>query len=401
MNPRRTGEESTTEYDALGKQEFEDLILGFVQKLGYVVQSAKLDERGVVSILAKKDDPVSGTPTFIEARQSKKKTTLKHLKKLSAYMQDENVTEAIYFTTGGLSSGAEDYAAKNSIRVVGGRTFAELAAKHGLSEKEQEVKPAGYRIFEEAFKLGVSREQATEYFESKKSKTFMGVFGVSEKVVDVVEGYIPVGAFELTRTDEVRSGAMTTVVKKVVKSNTFFVGLSNLNLFYVEKSLFSKGSSLGVSDILHQSQGLSDGSINILSKIMREGVVPAEEMNRTHPLFMDEHRKDFLLLQSKGLISIDDSKTPQFLSNLDILPFDNQKYNLKEYAQVETSVNTSFPTDPITYEPNAVLEMLKLLFEASGSFRGITYLPYYKCKFVDDNEMFRYEIAVQLPVIYS
>jgi hypothetical protein len=80
-----------------------------------------------------------------------------------------------------------------------------------------------------------------------------------------------------------------------------------------------------------------------------------------------------------------------YLSNINIPSFTDVRYDLSRFLEVKNLVESSHSADEISYQPNIVLRLLKDFFNAEGEFMGVTYMPYYRCKYVGSDGRVRFD----------
>ena len=72
------------------------------------------------------------------------------------------------------------------------------------------------------------------------------------------------------------------------------------------------------------------------------------------------------------------------------------KYDLRHFLVVDNVINSEIDRDKIKYTSTDVSTILKSIFGGSVSHKGIIYMPYYRCRYIDTDtkQISRYEILI-------
>lgn len=247
---------------------------------------------------------------------------------------------------------------------------------------------------ESAFMPKLGETVAKEYFDNRRHG---GIFSKREEIAEIERGYFPLGVFDVTRTDEIKEGILSTITKSIKKNNTFYVNLNNADLYYISGGIFKRKPRIKILDIIRKVADLPLESIAILSDIVKHGEISHEELNKRYFLFLNRGFDNILILQTRGLVEIKHGVLRMmpldYVNNVDIPEFDDGVYNLKEFLCLGP-VNKGYKIDTIVYSPISISEILRVFFNGNSELREIMYMPYDRCRYIDEKKRFRYETLI-------
>jgi membrane-associated phospholipid phosphatase len=313
----------------------------------------------------------------------------------------------IFITPGYFTRGVIEVASHLPIKLVSGRELSEL-----LSNLEHiEAK--------EAFLSEKTNREAKEFFEQKKKKKFLGIFGTQEQVESVEGAYRPVGLFTIRKLigkgDEEEG-------EKETKSQ-IFVDLHTAEIYKIERDRLKKDKFLrktfeleketrehvlsaiehGVFDFEH----LSKKDLVILKKkgFLKKHLEEKKEEKNLLVLLSDELLflvrifTDFFgeVLNMKPTKSPSTTSTEMKKESLIQPPEVTPSYNLNNFLEKSENIDTKeFKPDQIKYEVEEVNRTLSRLYGGEEgcdvTFDHLIYLPYYKCRYLDKNLNYRHSL---------
>lgn len=246
---------------------------------------------------------------------------------------------------------------------------------------------------ESAFIPKITETEVREYFERRKK----GIFGWKEEIAEIERRYAPLGVFDVTRIEEIKEGLLFSVSRNLKKNNTFYVNLNSADLYHISRNIFKRKLRVTTLDIIKRIADLPLESIAIFSDIFHHGEISHKELNERHFLFLDRGFDNILILQTRGLIEIKHRLLhlipSGYVNNVDIPEFDEKGYNLKEFLCLG-SINKGYEVDPIVYSLGSISEILRIFFKGDSELKGIVYMPYDRCRYIDEKNRFRYEILI-------
>lgn len=382
--------EAQPSYSSKSSSEFADLARRLLTKLGYSVNSVRL-EGDEIEFKVRAVDPLNPETALVHVFRDGKPVPKKTVEALYSRLEAENFSKLILVSESRFSKSCLKYAEPKQIQLIGGAELSQLLESHNLSSGELELKTKSTKVYEKAFKLGMGEAEARKRFSSKW--LLERLVSPREHVVEVEGRFYPLGVFHVERTEETVS-SVTKTVRKAKTSNTFCVNMHDGSLYFHRKGFLGKKPHLDSYNIITVLSELPYESIQILAEVYNAGELSFDALNREHYLFVQENMDKFLVLQTKGLIEVKSSLGYHVYANVDLPEFSNPKYDLEKYLGVEESIESDYLVDVMEYSPDAVLELLELLFSGKGEFRGVIYMPYFKCKYVDDRNRFRYSVVL-------
>jgi len=362
----------------LSAGEFKARISRLVSLMGYVVESSKPVDRGLM-FLAVKREPLGPVKTLIYVSGDEHAVSQNKVRDVLKLAKDSNAGKTVLISSAGFSEGALKYASHHGATVIDNAALEELMRTYGISTLRQD------KLFEFSFSLGKTNAEAREYFEKQRGKKFLG-FGVEEKIVEVAGRYAPVGSFLITRDEEVATGISKTA-KTLRASNMFYVNLNSNELYYLSRGL-GKPTRLEPSGILNRMMLLPVDAVRILADLFKHRQLSVEELTSRYELYYEDNMNDVRLLSREGLIAATSDRSG-FMSNLNLPGFGSERYDLKRFMPVEQSVSSNYEVDVLKYGPEGVVKLLELFFAGRGEVKEVIYLPYYTCTYRDDRGMTR------------
>lgn len=254
----------------------------------------------------------------------------------------------------------------------------------------------------ECFIAEKTESEVREYFERRAG----GILKPKESIRGIERRYAPVGVFEIKRREEVKAGVISKVEKTIERSNRFYVNLNDAGLYYVSRGMFGKKSRIEGFDVIERIIDLPAVSIEFLSNIVKKGRITYNELNKKHFLFLDGNLDYLMMLKTRDLIDVHpriygkdyEIRMPyiEYLSKINILNFDDRRYNIGGFLSTEQIDLEDKKVDNILYKPEEVLDILKIFFVGDGISQDILHLPYDECIYVDGEGRFRHDRLIAL-----
>jgi hypothetical protein len=254
-------------------------------------------------------------------------------------------------------------------------TVAEIQGMPGKKTPPPVAETEGHRIYDLVFKTSKTVEDARAYFESNRSKRLLGMFGREERIVDVRGKYAPVGCFEVTMHNVYDVGA--------VKSFNVYANLSSGAIYFMYFGSIGSKPALKCSYDLLKMLQLSPESLRVLSEINSCGEADAEKLSGECISILRENPYALVSLGNLGLV-VSQPGLHKIFSNLSMPNFTAERYDLSKYLDVEKSFESDLPADNIQIAPRDVSAVLSGLLNAAVSFKGVFYMLYFTCKYVDE-----------------
>jgi hypothetical protein len=363
----------------------QDYVMGILPSLRLSVSSVEVEGGQRVLVIARSEDGSVQETVAVEAQRAGRKAGRHALSEFKRRMAEKRAGDGIFISFGGYSDDAAPYASANRITLH----TPESLAKPASSAKNPGGPPEAHNIFDRVFAGSMDYRAAVERFEENRRRPFMGLLGPDERV-DLVEGHFaPVGAFSLSKGDGVRplSGPM----RAVRGDNSFHVNLNTCALYFVSRGLTGKDLKLRSTNLLRRMVDLPETAVRILSNVFEQEELVFDRLDPEYKAFLGENANSLAMLQNLGLISMrGDGRA--FLSNVSLPRFTEEKYDLEKFIGVRGQLESEFPADPVAYHPKGVLSLLRDFFGAQGEFKGVTYLPYFACRYLGSDGKVRFEL---------
>ncbi len=247
-----------------------------------------------------------------------------------------------------------------------------------------------------------TESEVREYFERRAG----GILKPKEGIKAIERRYAPVGVFEITRKEEVKAGVISKVEKTIEKRNRFYVNLNDADLYYMSRGMFGKKSRIEGFDVIERIIDLPPVSIEFLSNIVKKGRITYNELNKKHFLFLNGNLDYIMMLKARDLIDFHsrvygkdyEIRMPylEYLSKINILNFDDRRYNIGAFLSTEQIDLEDKQVDNLLYKPEEVLDILKIFFVGDGISQDIIYLPYDECVYADAGDRLRHDRLIAL-----
>jgi len=251
----------------------------------------------------------------------------------------------------------------------------------------------------ECFLPEKTETEIRRYFENAVEKDILR--RPKERIAEIERRYAPLGIFHIHRTRKEKVGTISKLDKIVEEENNIYVNLNNLELYYVSgKKILGKKRSILSSDLIERIIDLPTPCIEFLSDIINKGIVSHHELNKKHFLFLNGNFDYILILRTRELIDINPTRiltvnrpltNLEYRSNVNIPEFNDVRYDLKEFLVTGKMKDREHKRDNVEYKPKEVLESLDTIFEGEGKFKEKIYMPYDRCRYIDNNKRFRYK----------
>jgi len=359
-----------------------DYVLGVLPKLGLSVTTVEVDGEDRVSVTARSENKILRNTVLVEAVHHRRKVGSHALMKLRERMEGGNVQEGVFISTSGFTDEAVSYSTENHIT---------LFTPHDLEEMTPIGKAAAayeHKIYERVFAESVGEDKAKEFFGRRMGRRFFGLGGFSERV-DAVEGrYAPVGCFALRKRPGLASGA--EAAKAADGGNSFHVNLTTCELYYVYMGVAGRGARIKSTNIFRRMMDLPEGLVRLLAGIFEREELLFDRMSEEQRMLMQENMNSLVMLENLGLAGLRRDGRG-YVSNVILPPFNDARYDLTRFIEVRESVESRYGADEMAYQPNSILELLKDFYNAEGEFRGVTYMPYFRCRYVNSDGGVRFD----------
>jgi hypothetical protein len=366
--------------------EFKEMLLNAVDSMGYSVSSIHVEDENRIQVTARDESAAIDNDILFLVKRSKRKVGVRDVKKFLKHMDDLNKPKGVFISPAGFTDKALELADGGRLRLLSAAELADLGGP---------TTPTPQRIiYEDVFEPALTLHEAGQYFEAKRGKPLLGFIGLEESVKDVVGRYTPMGCFELVRARAVGAGAAGRVVNVTEGRSVFYVNLNTCLLYYVHKGVFGKPPSLKSTNLLRTVLELPAESVSLLAEVMDAEHLSLSSLLAAHGLMAGSRIDSLVLLNNTGLITY----TPDggtIMSNLSLPRFGDSRYDLGYFLHSRKSVDSEFEADSIEFRPTDVLKILQNLFMASGVFKGVVYLPYYTCVYVNELREIRYDLLVK------
>jgi len=247
------------------------------------------------------------------------------------------------------------------------------------------------------FVPGKTESEIREYFERRRG----GILKTKDDIKGIERRYAPLGVFEIKRRKDIKTGIISKVKKTIEESNRFHVNLNNADLYYVSKRALSKKPKIEKSDVIEKIIDLPSISIEFLSDIVKKGRITHHELNKKHFLFLNGNFDCIMMLKMRDLIDfhpwvygVDYDRHPphlEYLAKVNILDFDDKRYNLGDFLSTEQIDLEGKKVDELIYNSEEVLDRLEIFFGGDGISQDVIYLPYDECTYVDKKGRFRHD----------
>lgn len=346
---------------------FRERVLGVVSDIGLQVSSLRQEADGSMALLAEREDSLVDSRILVYVGSPGER--VEDIGDVLSKMEEYGVGEAVLVPPAGISEEASRACAEHSIKVV------------DLSAEPEPQAPGGGGdpvIYERVFADGVGYGEARRRFERSVRRSLLGFGRRVEAVKSVVGRYAPIACFKLKRVAATVPGSGRQVIEG---GNLFWVNMSDCNLYYAYHGIAGRGAGIRSSNILRRLADLPEPAVRIFSRIVLEGRVEPSEEDREYGELLHSNASALVLLENLGLVAPQDNT---LYSNVNIPGFGDTRYDISRFLESESSVESTYPADEITYPIPGMLDLLRNLFGAEGSFEGVTYMPYYMCTYESD-----------------
>jgi hypothetical protein len=356
------------------KGEFREFVLGLMPSLKLSAESVTAESIHHLKVIAQPIERAAGSVVLLEAMQHIRKIGVHPLASLKADMDGKGASEGVFVSTAGFTAEAREYAAKNGITL--------FAPEDLRREAEPGDARLRHNIYERVFASSMDEGQATRYFEQRRRKTLFGLIGPGERVDSITCRFVPVASFRLKKAENTAGSK---------GENTFHVNLNTGDLYYIYRGISGKEAVLRSTSILRRLMDLNQNSIRVLSAMVENEEILFDRAAPGLLAFLQENAGNVALLESLGLISArKDGKG--YLSNVNLPRFTSPRFSISDFLAVGGPIESGHPADDMTYQPRVIVTLLPDFFGAAGEFTGVTYLPYYTCRYVGGEGRVRIEI---------
>ncbi|MFH1835496.1 MAG: restriction endonuclease [Methanobacteriota archaeon] len=353
--------------------DVEETISTLLDELGFSIKSVKLEGK-CASFKAESQHSGDTSVTLIRFYFRKRKVGEVDLKKIMGEVKKEKYSKALVISLSDFTAGSHKYALKKPIDLVDSGEFERIASKHELKvggkESEEEL-----FVYEFSFQDNLSKKTAEKILGDKAKKS-LALFGKPiEKIVGVVRKLTPIAKVSLTLNGI---------------SKSYFVNLNTGALYFVRTDFFSKKLVLDDVDFLGLTSDLSDNGILFLGEIVRARNISAIDVGLGIDLTLHEKTGILLRLKARKLVGVVEKNEATYLSNVNIPPLNQDRYNLEEYYIVERNLKSDSESDKIRFEIQDTLKKMSLFFGSETMLEKVAYLPYYEGTYVNRKNQVRY-----------
>jgi len=367
-----------TASDTASDGEFRDFVVGLIPSLKLTVSNIEVSNRHEVKLIARSDSE----NVIVEARNHKRKVGHHPLEALKAEMDKRDILEGIFISMAGFTGDAQEYSVQNRIMLF---TPEELKRR----ETQAASPPVEMRkIFERVFSGPITLEQAAAEFMRRRRKSILGLFGVDERIEAVDGRFAPIGCFRLRKSPFL--GAALSPRGKAEGEINVYVNLHTCSLLYVSRGLTGGKLTLKATNIVRRMLNLSPDAVKVMSQIFEHGELRFDGLTPEQQFLLQKNVDNIILLQNLGLISTM-PRGNGYLSNINLLTYGDKRYDLEANLACEESAESSFGVDEILYSPQTLLLILKNFYDADGQFVGVTYMPYYLCRYATSDGRLRFD----------
>lgn len=416
--------------------DFEELIKKFVKKMGFQVQSSDRSPDGDLHITAKTTNPMGGELiSLIRAGAYEKKVKADVIEDLYNDMVNQDAVRAAYITTSDFTADAIEYASDKPLSLINKYELIEsldregieidpemfkLLEAHGLTEKR-------FREDKYYFESSRSLSEMSEYFNSRRKKKFLGVFGEKEEVSTITQRFAPVAVFGIVSTSKASAEAKSLAESEL--EDNIFVNLNNADLYYIKRSRkLSSKRIFEKSDVLATILTLPDGARDHLFDLITYGDLPHKHLEDKSLSILEKKKVievyapgsggfgvgpirsiidilvyvvhellDFLVLATQSISGADPSVGDRELAIREgkdgeeknvrarvIMPhIHGGEYDLMLHMPIEKDVKTNFEDDPINHSSKKVSNLLSVILDSDVKPKGLVFMPYVTGTFKD------------------
>ena len=306
-------------------------------------------------------------------------------------MLRKEATSAIFITSSHFTKGAKKFAKYVPVRLVDGVELGKLLSEYEKPEVEF------------AFLSRFTDEEVVRYFKGGEKRKFLGIPSTG-KIEEIDKRYIPLGHFSMKRI----TGDLETVTN-------LYVDLNSGNVLYLEENRIEEDNFIKkILDLPEESRShlldlMEHGELDYehlkgkpLDILEKKGLIGIRERGRGGSILdilTDEITSTITIATSELTTATHKTPTPveraivkskQVRTTID-KPAIDTSFDLGHFIE-SAEIDPSFTPDPINYSSEDVLNILKRIYsECEVSFQGMTYLPYYKCKYASGARITRFE----------
>jgi len=431
--------EDKPEEAGINPADFENIVVTFLGHMGFGVDSKTIVEDGL-DIIAKTTNPLGGNiPSFIRARMSASEVGEDEIQGLWNEAKKQNALRAAFITTADFTSAAKEFAKDKPISLINRYELADTIHTYGLDTdtklisilEKTAITERYFKSEKYSFIADKSRGEVEAALNKKSTGGRFSLLRKKKKLKAQVNGrYAPVGVFDIRKVEYVTSDEAPETIREVRTEFFTHVNLNSGELYYVRRKkprrLFGGDRrdyvySVEKSDVLAEVLELPPESKEHLLDLMDHGSLPYDELKGKH----------LSILEKKGMVEIHEktssgtrdrllrtfSELAVKLSDelLDLMHFGAEYspkskpseikpkeegkvvsvelkmphlgggiYNIQDYLLTESGIDESFRQEPIKYQSSEVARILKSAFRADVGEKGVMFLPYYHCRYFDD-----------------
>ncbi len=361
--------------------QLKDIVISYAASRGLTVKTLEVESEHKVTAKAKLDVQSAGGEVLIEALDLGRKASKRQIQSIAKIVADEGLSRGVLISVPGFSDSAERQAKKEDIDIL---SFAQLEAS--MQSPQEKLHP--HNILDKVFVKRMDMEIARALFMSKRKKIAFGLLGYSERLESIQERYSPLARYDLERNP---IGSSDRIVERELGStNTFWVNLNSCQLYHLNFGMMGDRHELRSTNVLRRMMDLQEGSVRIMSQVFEAGEIRFESLDPKQRLMMQGALNDLAQLEKAMFVSINEKGTG-YISNLSIPPFDDIRYDIGANAEFETDHETTCAIDSVKFPINGLLMLLCDFFNCTGTFAGVTYLPYLQGRFIGKDGLIRNE----------
>jgi len=428
--------------------EFERVVKLFVSAMGFDIASSDILPSGSIDIIATSNNPLGGTiKSLIRAESTDQDIDRDELTDLFDTMELKGAVRAAIITTSGFTDDAIEFARGKPISLMTKYQLMEALERRGVKvdpDMMDTFEKYGWieRHYEEeghSFALGKTPSEALEFFQNRRKKKKIGIFsrGYNESVAKIDKRYAPIGVFKVIMTKQIPLDESS--LEKVENREYLFVNLNTAELYYMQQ-VRRRRSILYVlrsSSILKEIMSLPPEAKSNLLDLLDHGELPEKYIAEKHLaildkkelikiyegrkrrftgvlntiwILFDETRELIIMFLNdivggitilegggEGAVGAGEALSEKNIQAEVIMPHETGgKYDLRHFLVVDDVINAEIDRDKIKYTSTDISTILKSIFGGSVSHKGVIYMPYYKCRYIDTdtNQISRYEILI-------
>jgi hypothetical protein len=361
-----------------------EYVLEVLPSLHVSVTSIEVEGDHRIKVKGKIDDGPATEDVYVEVLRQQRKVGSHVLSAFNADAQRLGIARKIFISASDYTQEAQDLAKTSGI------TLRNASDSDSEQDGQKRTAKSSHNIFERVYSSGWDMSEAQEYFARKRRKSFVGFFGSNETVESVEGRYAPIARFALKQDDGGAPGGHGPAKAR----SCFHVNLNTCELHYVYRGLTGETPSMRSTNILLRLMDLPLPAIDLFSWIIERQEVRFSRLTQNEQNQLGKNMGNLSTLVRVNLVSIlSDHRgvISGYVANVNVPTFADGRYDIDKFTYTEESFESEYAPDKVEYNPIDVLNVLRTFFRCKGEFNGVTYLPYYICKYVDSDGIARFQ----------